>query len=248
MQAGALLSEGGYQNQSAALALGEPIPVQRILRMVLWFCFFALGGAVYLAYTTLQHNALPYTLEGLLALGNILSVARYSGDQDPAIVRFLVLWMYPAAILGGVTFVLGKTRMQRFLSFSGFLPALLLGIFQAVRAPSLIACCCWLSGFFATKSYLTRGSYRLFSRRLFLLGIGLVVCATCLFIALDAVRIYKLGKDFDLAPDWDRVRGSMLAYLRFSADGAEDLDFPSLSFGAYTFAGLFNLLGLHASV
>jgi oligosaccharide repeat unit polymerase len=216
-----------------------------ILRFVLLFAGLALIGAVYLAARTLAENDLSVSPLGILALGHILSVARYSGEQEPGIVRVLVTWMYPAGLLGGIAYAFAKTNLHKLGSFAALLSALLLGIIQSTRAPSLITMCCWLSGFLATKSYLTRGTYRLFTKRLGLAVVSLALAGIGLYVVLDAIRVYKQESVFEVVADWSRVKSSGFGHLAVFSEWVKHETPETLGYGATTLAGLFDLVGLH---
>src|SRR5437879_32998 len=174
IQLGAFCGEGDVPAGEQTLSEGR-FDTVRLGRVILLFAALAVVGVIYLAGKTLAENDLSVSPLGILALGHILSVARYSGEQEPGLVRILVAWMYPAGLLGGMVYTFAKTRGQRVISFAAFVPALLLGLVQSTRAPSLIITCCWLSGFLAAKCYVTRGTYRLFTKRLGVVFAGLAL-------------------------------------------------------------------------
>jgi oligosaccharide repeat unit polymerase len=244
IQLGALWGEGNLSVSDQTRAESR-FGTARILRFVLLFAGLALIGAVYLAARTLSENDLSVSPLGILALGHILSVARYSGEQEPGLARVLVTWMYPAGLLGGIVYVFSKSKGQRLLSFAAFLPALLLGVIQSTRAPTLITTCCWVSGFLATKAHLTRGSYRLFTKRIGLAFAGVTLAGIGLYVFLDAIRIYKSSSAFEVVVDWGRVRSSGLGHLAVFSEWVEHGSSERLGYGAYTFAGLYGLAGLH---
>jgi len=247
IQLGAFCGEenipGGVQTQSRGR-----FDTIRINRLILLFVALAILGVVYFAAKTFADNDLSASPLGILALGHVLSIARYSGEQEPGLVRVLVTWMYPAGLLGGIVYAFSGTKGQRLPSFAPFLPALLLGLITSTRAPSLITTCCWMSGFLATKSYLTRGSYPLFTKRLGLVLAGLALAGIGLYIFLDAIRSYKSESAFEIVADWDRVRSSGLGYLTAFSEWVMRGSPERLGYGAYTFAGLYGIAGLHVRV
>src|SRR5262249_7004175 len=151
----------------------------------------ASAGAIYLAIGAFNQHDLSYSLAGFLAIGHLLSVARYSGDQEPFLYRVLITWIYPAAILGGIDFVLSDGRRRKLASLAAFAPGLLVGFFQSERAPTLIAFCLWLGTFLATKRYKTGGTFH-FSKKRLVAGVAcLLVGALCFYVFLDAIRTHE---------------------------------------------------------
>src|SRR5439155_10471905 len=92
------------------------------------------------------------SLSGLLAIGHLVSVERYAGEQTPFLVRVLVTWTFPAALLGGMSFAIASSRRARILSFMPLLPALAFSLVQAAKANTLIAIVLGVSGYLAMRS------------------------------------------------------------------------------------------------
>ena len=246
VQLGAMFGEKrGFLLESPA----DPKPrfsKKQILLFVVFLSVIATTGELYFAYTSLLENGMSLTLNALIAIGHLLSVDRYSGVQEPTLVRLLVTWMYPAALLGGLIFKQGKSRVEKALSLCPILPALLSGFFQSTKAPVLMVVCCWISAYFATQIQHTQGLYKLFNRRLLALVTALVISAAALFVLLDAIRVHQYGDDLHVSADWSRIEGSTIGYLSVFSDWLNHENIQPLGFGAYTFAGFFNSIGIHS--
>jgi oligosaccharide repeat unit polymerase len=229
-----------------AVSQPEPFPVAQILPWILIFSSLAALGAFYLALTSLRTYGLPVSAPSLLALGHLLSVERYSGGEDPLLVRALVPWVYPAALLGGMTFVATKVRRARLLSCAPFVPTLLLGVLAAALAGVLITGCCWGAGYLAMKVFLSQGHYRLVSRRLVLVTAALALSLIGCFALRDALRVQTYEQEFQVQSDWVRIKASTFGYLAVFGHWIETKNSPPLGYGAYTFSGVFDLTGWHA--
>jgi oligosaccharide repeat unit polymerase len=241
---GAQLGEG-VQNGGIISRQIQPFRRVRLLPLVILFSLLASAGAVYLAIGAFSEHGLSFSIAGLLAIGHFLSVTRYSGEQEPLVYRVLITWSYPAAMLGGVDFALSNGRGRKLLSLAAFAPGLLVGFFQSERAPMLIAFCLWLGTFLATKIFKTGGAFHYLSRRLVLGMACFVLAALCFYIFLDSIRTHDTQNDFIVEADWARVKSSFLGSLSVFSQWACKLDAAPLSYGAYTFAGVFDLLGVH---
>lgn len=193
-----------------------------------------------------------YNLESLIDLDDLglmareFSVARYHQQYvPPLLARVLSIPMYFAALLGGCLFASVKDRGKSFLGFLPFLPALAsVGIFTT-RSSLLYQMILWCSSYLATSVLLEGRTITLFTKRFVLLGlVGIPTMLTVFSFALlaryakpvDALELFILP----------RVRLDIVGYLtafgewlRLSFDSESDL-----SLGAFTFAGVFEALGL----
>ncbi len=247
LQAGAFLMEGRPAVHSPQeRRIEEPLLLKRILRVVLVSALLATVGVVYHTWRSLGQYGLSFSGGDLIALGSLLSEARYSGENEPLAVRLLVMWVHPAALLGGMAYVLAKTRRAKLISFSPFVPAFLLATVVAARAGTLVAACCWLGGFLAMKAYGTSGTHRIFTRNtvIFASITGIVVIGFIELIGM--IRGKTWDQEFEVSDSWIALKAGLLGYLAVFSDWVTHGEHWSLGLGAYTFAGLFNITGLHA--
>src|SRR6266704_2467256 len=209
------------------------------------FAIVALAGAIYFVFWSFWRFDLPASPISLLALGNLWSVQRYEyGELEPWPVRLTIMWVYPAALLGGIASAASKSGRTKLWTLSSFLPALLVAFVVAARAGVLMSLICWFSGYFGVKHWQSNGTYPLFRRRLLLQLAALGVAAVVLFVFVDAMRQSTDAQSFQLALDLPRLLkysfGSLAAFSswfhQYKADRA--------TFGAYTFGGIFDLLGI----
>jgi oligosaccharide repeat unit polymerase len=222
--------------------------VLQVRKWVGWVTVFAsmsLTGAILFAAMALSENGLPFSFPGLLALGHVLSVARYAGVQEPAIVRALWTWVFPAAALGGVTFVFARNRLVKWLSMSAFVPALLYSFLETTRGGFVIAMCCWLGTFLSAKVCATSGQYQLFNRRMLMVVFLLATIVGSVFVVFDSIRRFTPDQAFAVEPDYSRVKAYFVGSLSFFDHWiAHDQSSASLTFGTETFRSLSELVGL----
>jgi oligosaccharide repeat unit polymerase len=244
LMAGSLCTEEGPKKANI-VSRNQAVRRVKLLPIIILFSVLASAGVFYLAVGALNEHDLPYSIGGFLAIGHFLSVIRYSGEQEPLWYRALITWIYPAAVLSGIDFTLATGRRRKFLSLAAFVPGLLVGFFQSERAPTLIAFCLWLGVFFAMKSYLTGGTFHFLRRKLAVTAVGLFLGGICFYVALDAIRTHQQQTDFIVEADWARVKASFVGSLSVFSQWANKSDSGPITYGAYTFAGIFDLMGVH---
>lgn len=226
----------------------EPSQSKRMLRLSLLLAVVGVLGAVYWTMKALGDNGLDFSIPGLLALGHLLSVDRYAGEQPPVIVRALVIWIYPAALLAGMSFAVARRHRERVLCFLPIAFSLLLSILQAAKANTLIAVALGLSGYLGMKVFIGGEAQKLI-RRKSLLALGSAVTVVVLFfVTVDALRTHEQEQDIELQADWLRIKSASIGYLAVFSRWANSPDGPGslhLGFGAYTFGGVLEVAGLH---
>ncbi len=216
----------------------------RSLRFSLLFAIVALVGCVHLLFVSLEKFSLDFSLLDLLSLGHLWSVARYSrGELEPWSVRLLIMWVYPAVLLAGISFALARTRAQKWLSVAPLIPAALIGTVFAARAGLLISLICWFSGLFAVRYRQTGGTYALFQRKIVLWMLMLMISGLVFFVAIDSVRRFE-GGSLEVTTDLPRLSKYFLGAVPAFANWVHTSKEQGVTMGAYTFAGVFDLLGI----
>jgi len=208
------------------------------------FALIATAGAVYLLIFSLEKYSLGFSPLELLSLGHLWSVDRYSGEVEPWPVRLSIMWVYPAVLLGGVSFATARRRINKYMSFAPLVPAFLIGAVFAVRAVLLFSVVCWLSGFVAVRYLANRGTYALFQKRFVASMLALMVCGFAFFIAIDTLRVFEGGDDVGLRFDAPRIYKYFFGSVPAFSSWFHFARIPDPAFGAYTFSGVFDLLGI----
>ena len=246
LQAGAFIGEsmvGGKRKRPDCHGLEFAGAANRLLGFSILFSIIASVGAIYFVFWTFSRFDLPASPLSLLGLGHLWSVQRYEyGELEPWPVRLTVMWVYPAALLGGIAYASAIDRKARWYCLLPFLPSLLVGTIVAARAGILIAAIIWSSGYFAVKHWRSSGTHVLFRRRLVLFLVVLGIAGIALFMSIDAIRQSSDGQTFNVLLDSQRLFkyafGSLAAFSNwFHGSISHDL-----GFGAYTFGGIFDVL------
>jgi oligosaccharide repeat unit polymerase len=220
---------------------------RQILYLSLFLTLPVLLGTLYWSAKTIEENGLDLSVAGLLALGHVSSVVRYAGEQPPLLARLLVVWAYPAALLGGMSYAANRRYRDKLICFLPILVSLLLSLLQAAKANTLIGIALALSGFWGMKVFISGGAYRPLSRKALLILTALVTIGLLFFLATDTLRTHKQEEDIAVDADWGRVKVSTLGYLAVFSQWTNG---PSSAFqlnlGAYTFGGVLELVGLRS--
>jgi len=223
--------------------------LRKIPNLGVFFSFLGLAGTLYWAWRAFKGNGLDFSLPGLFSLESILSVDRYAGEQPPLVVRALVIWIFPSALLGGMSLAIVHSGRRRLLCLAAIIPTLLLSIMQATRANTLIVFILGLSGYLAVRTVVGRGSYALLNRKTIIMVAGALVAALSFFFVIDALRYHKQQDEgVQLDPDWSRAKSAGLGYLAVFSHWAESpggLAAFQFGAGAYTFGGMFDVAGIH---
>jgi len=216
----------------------------RSSRFSLLFAMVALVGCVHLLFVSLEKFSLEFSLLDMLSLGHLWSVARYGqGELEPWSVRLLIMWVYPAVLLAGISFALAPNRARKWLAVAPLVPAALIGTVFAARAGLLISIICWFSGFFAVRYRQTGGTYALFQRKIVLSSLMLMISGLLFFVAIDTVRRFE-GGNIEVSTDVPRLSKYLLGAVPAFADWFHNSREQEVTMGAYTFAGVFDLFGV----
>ena len=245
MTIGSVLAETQASKSSANWV--PAAAARQLLRMSLFLSMVSMAGAAYSAYGALGQYGLDPSLSGLLAVGHLLSVERYAGEQTPFLVRVLVTWTFPAALLGGMSFAIAPSRRARILCFMPLLPALVFSLLQAAKANTLIAVVLGISGYLAMRSISTVPATK--QHRTVLVTLAVVLAAGfSFFFAVDTLRSHtQKDTDLEVQSDFGRAKSTAVGYLSvfsYWVDRPEGLDSFHLNFGEYTFGGLLQAAGL----
>lgn len=204
----------------------------------------ALVGCVYFLFTSLVEFDLPFTGLSVLEVGARWTLLRYDDVYEPWSVRLLIMWLHPAALLGGILFACSLTRLNRLVAAITLLPAFAYGFLTGARAAILLGLTCWVSGYVALLCIRSRGRLHLFSaKRISSLLLSAAVMVV-VFLAIDGVRDSKWYQGFVID-----VREQKLATYIFGSPAAfagwyAHADAAPPLWGARTFAGEFDLLGI----
>ncbi|MGB0038520.1 MAG: O-antigen polymerase [Terriglobales bacterium] len=203
----------------------------------------ALAGCVYFLFTSLEEFGFPFTWVGVLEVGARWTLLRYDDVFEPWSVRLLVMWLHPAALLGGILFACSSKRLDRVIGAATLLPAFAYGMLTAARAAILLGLTCWIGGYVSTLCVRSHGRLHLFSAKRLTSLLLAAACILGMFAAIGGVRDSKWYQAFVL----DFQESKILAYMfgspaAFAGWWSATSGSSSLEWGARTFAGEFDML------
>ena len=231
-----------------ARAKVQALPAKSLLHLSLFLSGLSLLGVFYSAGEALSKYSLDFSIPSLLSLGHLLSVERYAGEQPPFLVRVLIIWVFAAALLGGMIFAKARTRTERFLCLIPLFSALMYSVIQAAKANTLIVIALGLGGYLAMRVALG-GSLQVITRKSLLITSLSVILVLSLFFGVDAIRSRNQNQGIQLDTDWGRAESASLGYLAVFSHWADSPEGPGafhLSLGSYTIGGLLDVAGLHS--
>ena len=184
-------------------------------------------------------------IERLVVVSNQLYVSRYAEVpvSPPRLAQALLPFVYLGPALGGILFVLARSRKTQLLTFGTLIPAVMVTVLQTTKAAVLWAVSLWLSGYFAAR--LRSGKVRVFTRGhviaaatvgaamvVFFFAVGLARLSSTDVSLLDVVFLKLVTAAF----------GHMTLFSQWLAEYWAQPFEPSL--GMVTFAGPLEMLGL----
>lgn len=242
---GSVLAETQTPKKSASWM--PHVVARRLLLTSLVLSAVSMMGAAYSAYKALTQYDLGSSLSGFLAVGHLLSVERYAGEQTPLLVRVLVTWTFPAALLAGMSLAIASSRRARILCFVPLLPAIGFSMVQATRANTLIAIVLGGSGYLAMRT-LSSVEAKTQKRTLLVTLAAASIAGLSFFFAVDTLRSHTQKQDdLEVQSDFGRAKSTAVGYLSvfsYWVDRPEALESFHLTFGQYTFGGLLQAAGL----
>jgi len=204
----------------------------------------ALAGCIYFLFTSLEEFGLSFTWIGVLEVGARWTVMRYDDVLEPWSVRLLVMWLHPAALLGGILFACSSKRIDRLIGAATLLPALGYGMLTGARAAILLGLTCWISGYVSTLCVRNEGRLKLFSAKRVATLLFTAVCLVGMFAAIDAVRDSTWYQAFVLDFKEQKLATYIFGSPAAFADWYAHAEISGAELGARTFAGEFDLLSV----
>lgn len=187
-----------------------------------------------------------FSVDAVAGMARAFSKARYGEEfKPPAIVQLFLVFMYASALFGGAWCACATTKLARLLAFFPFLPAILLTLVQTTRSVTLFQIVFWLSAYWGMRIYIDEPGRPFFTKKFILL---VPVIGSTAFLGFSMVLLARHGLTLDsLAPIiWPRFRADFIGHLVAFGEWFKSEKYAELSpsFGAITFGGIFEVLGI----
>ena len=220
--------------------------VNRILyKILIYFSVFSLTGVLLILLNGIRKYGLSKTFEGFWQLGYFYSYARYKENWVPALrIRILTYFIYPSALIGGYVF----EYLKKWKKFIAIFPILIMGLYSmivAARAGFYLSLFVWISGMLSFKLWKLGEKYKFFTFKNVFLFILIVVGLIFSYSFIQSVRIGKNSISMtSLKEIYQNSKVGIWGSLSAFSIWFEKANLFSFTGGNYTFAGLFDLLGI----
>ncbi len=190
--------------------------------------------------------------DAYLEMAHTLSVERYTQDvSSPWVSRILLIGVYLSPMLGGILFPVHRSR-QRFrwdglLSLGSLLPALFIFVLYTTRAAFILAGILWVAGWLAVRVWMRQEERQPLTSKTAAAFLGSGLLGIVLFGMGQAIRE---GEAPGMDALWSRItspglRAAFFGHVSvFSRWFETSWDVALPTWGRYSLAGLFDLLGL----
>lgn len=246
-QFGAMVTEMPQVVRPARANVGESfcaVFLARALTVSLISSSIAFMGAFIYAVSSLKQFDLSFSVEGFLGLGAVLYGIIVGGGGDPWWFRLTRMWIFPGAFLGGICCAITASRSRKILSFVWLIPVVLVGITLGSRYGITMAIACWISAYLAAKVSVNLGSFHL-DRRAVVTAVLIFTACTGMYVGIGISRGHQFG---DLEDYGVQLRCSLFGYLPVFESFVQNESTYKRSFGIYSLAGAFDVLGLSKRV
>ena len=195
-------------------------------------------------------NSAVQNAGSLLSIEEPLNVARkiashrYDSTYKPFSSQFLNMFLYAGPLFGGVLVAIRQRRRYLIIAALPMLPALLMTAVFSLRGFIIISVLLWVCAYLSTRVIL--GHHGLFTKRHVISGLVVVVLLSTIVIGAGFARKHSLERRSIAARLYVEANKVALSHMAVFSDWFERRGLESRGSlpGAYTFAGIFDLLGI----
>lgn len=181
-----------------------------------------------------------WSFDSLASAASDFAIAKYHENyQLPTVFNYLTMFNYLGGYLGGMYWGIKKSR----LAFLIFVPTLLSMFITTAKGAILYMMVLWIGGFLSIHVFKNKTS--LFSFKTIVKLTGLVSVLSLLFVLLSMFR-YKIYSLDMMGIIYDKLFVYYFGYLSGYSVWFDTISdhWNKLSMGIYTFAGIYNLIGV----
>lgn len=185
-----------------------------------------------------------FNFNALLEMNNTIAVQRYSGNSTTGILnKLLLIFVYAAPMCGGYALVFAKDKFGKYLSIATMLPELLILFTENTKAP-FVGCMIFFISSWLVGNMVRYGKIKKFNIRTIIIFIGVLIVSFALFTTTMMLRIGSWDSySYSLVRNkmGNYVFGHIPAFDNWFSNNTWNYEY---TFGAKTFIGIFDLLGL----
>lgn len=174
-----------------------------------------------------------------------LSIGRYTETYVPPLASQAALpFLYAAPAFGGMLAALATRNKHKVIALVPFVPPLLMTASQTERTVTIASAMIWVSAYLASRLYL--GKTAMFTRRHVIAGAVAGALAVMVFFAAAIARLGVTDLSY-LSDVAIKIQGGFFGHARVLSEWFTSAAFntpASPTWGQYTFAGLYDALGV----
>lgn len=216
--------------------------VQILFTEFITICCIILGVAAVIV--TLKNAAETFefffSTDTLIDAAKKLSHERYNSTYRTGLSQFLSLFVYAAPLLSGFLISVKRDRRLGVISLLSFIPAVLMTAIMTLRGYFIISIIFWISSYLAMQ--IVKGEYRLFTKK----NIVFTISISSAVIVLSAIAsIFRYSIKY-VGNIYITISHCVLSHMEVFSDWytAVGLDAKPTIIGSYTFAGIYNAIGI----
>jgi oligosaccharide repeat unit polymerase len=209
----------------------------------------AILGCAYYFWASLDLFGQTLTVASVIQMAAKWTLLRYAEFSDPWPLRLAAIWMYPAALIGGIYSSVSVRLRDGLLGAATLLPALLFTFLAGGRTAFLLALALWLGGRWSCSAAWQYRPSQMFGKKKVLALVSLAAGLLLMFGAVNAFRgVGETSNPADLVLEFNsgQVRNYMFGSPAAFAGWFNRGENGPLGWGAFTFPGVFDLLGIRA--
>lgn len=188
-----------------------------------------------------------FNLDELAKIVNKISVQRYSGEEKNSIIsQILLTFIYLSPYFGGLLLALKPFKGYKIYLVLSFVPSLLVCLLQSTRSIILSNLSCFLGVYLVFSIFKYGKEFKLIKKKTIIYFFISIIVFILLFSFTQILRGGEI-KEFNNVLNgnmFERIKLYVSGHVAAFSNWFENYKASDLSFGAYTFASIFNLLGL----
>ncbi len=203
--------------------------------------FLGLCAPVYLLHSQGYLNSSLLSVSYFLNVANRFSVMRYSeGFSPPVFSRLMVVFVYLAALLGGIRWSTATRRWEKMLAICSLVPALCMTAVLTTKASIFFALLLYFSSCIVGIIFIKQGKVAIgrFVKPIIASSIILLVV---IFVA-DNFRAGRIDKS--ILDVWHHLQSAFAGHMAVFSYWFDSYQAEDARLGQFTFAGLYHLLGI----